>query len=403
MRTRLALAPFVLGTTVLAALLTGLSAGAPADARATAAEPPVPVGTGGITVTGDGFGHGHGMSQYGAQGAAKVGLTPAQILAFYYPGTKTGSFTGRVRVWITANTAASLVVAPAAGLTVTDVGSGTAYPLPTGTARRWRLTTTSAGLSQVSYRTATSGWIAYRPGGRATLVGPGEFRASSNLITLMIAGVPHVYRGGMRYVAGRTINVLGIDLYLRGVVPAEMPAGWLPSALAAQAVAARTYAVFERNENAGRSWQLCDTSECQVYRGYAGEQATTNAAVAATAGQILTWSGQAAFTQFSASDGGWSVAGGQPYLVAKADAYDQAYRHWTTPLDATALQQAYPTLGALKSVQVLSRDGHGEWGGRVLSVKLVFAKGGATVDGTTLRMLLGLKSTLFQVGPTLTP
>ena len=43
------------------------------------------------------------MSQYGSEGAARAGLTSAQIMDFYYPGTTPGSARGQVKVWITAD------------------------------------------------------------------------------------------------------------------------------------------------------------------------------------------------------------------------------------------------------------------------------------------------------------
>ena len=81
-----------------------------APAGASAAEPrkkaetwPTP-GSVAITVTGHGYGHGKGLSQYGALGAAKQGLTWQQIDEFYYPGTTWGRIGGKIRVLITADT-----------------------------------------------------------------------------------------------------------------------------------------------------------------------------------------------------------------------------------------------------------------------------------------------------------
>ena len=77
-----------------------------------------------ITLTGHGYGHGHGMSQYGAEGAAQQGLTAAQIVAFYYPGTTAGSAGGQVSVQISADTTDALEVLAGPGLTVRDLSSG---------------------------------------------------------------------------------------------------------------------------------------------------------------------------------------------------------------------------------------------------------------------------------------
>ena len=84
-----------LTATVVAAVLagTGLVAVAPA---ASAAEEVYPApASGSWTVDGRAYGHGRGLSQWGAQGAALQGRTAAEILAFYYPGTTTGSISGQ--------------------------------------------------------------------------------------------------------------------------------------------------------------------------------------------------------------------------------------------------------------------------------------------------------------------
>ena len=52
------------------------------------------------------------------------------------------------------------------------------------------------------------------------------------------------------------------------------------------------------------------------------EFSSTNEATTATAGQIRTYHGAPAFTQFSASSGGWTSDGGKPYLPAQKDPYD---------------------------------------------------------------------------------
>ena len=63
------------------------------------------------------------------------------------------------------------------------------------------------------------------------------------------------------------MNVLSMDDYVKGVVPREMPASWEPDAVRSQAVAARTYAAFDRAAHPTRSYQTCDTTSCQVYGG----------------------------------------------------------------------------------------------------------------------------------------
>ena len=79
------------------------------------------------------------------------------------------------------------------------------------------------------------------------------------------------------------MNVLSMDDYVRGVIPREMPASWQPEAVKAQAVAARTYATWSRDQYPSRYYQICDTSYCQVYGGQGAEDPRSNDAVTATA------------------------------------------------------------------------------------------------------------------------
>ncbi|MCW2856255.1 MAG: lytB 1 [Marmoricola sp.] len=370
-----------------------------AQARTTAPpEPVVPVTSAGVTITGDGFGHGIGLSQYGAQAQAQANRTAATIIAFYYPGTARSSLTAMVRVLISRDSDHNTIVRAAPGLRLTNLATGRAYLLPTANnANAWRLDVV-AGKTRVSWRRAGV-WHTYLPGGKV-LSGVGEFRTKSGLITLVYGGADHVYRGGMRLAGGHTVNALNLENYLKGVIPSEMPALWQSEALRAQAVAARTYAAFERAANLTSRYQICDTSACQVYNGYSAEQPSTNAAVAATSGWIQTSGGAPAFTQFSASNGGYSVAGGHPYLIAQADPWDMAYRHWTKTVTPAALQAAYPGQGAPVSLQILARDGNGEWGGRVTSIRIRFTTGQPqTISGSLFRSQFGLRSSLFTLTP----
>src|SRR5690242_6637985 len=147
--------------------LAALSAGtvlsvAPAQAVSTQQSYWVPVNKH-IVVVGHGFGHGHGMSQYGAEGAALAGLSYDQIIDFYYPGTTWSKVRGQVRVLISEDTTSDVVVSPAAGLTLTDLGDQASYPLPDQAGvTRWRITVSSDGGTVVAYRTQR--WHRFRPG-----------------------------------------------------------------------------------------------------------------------------------------------------------------------------------------------------------------------------------------------
>lgn len=376
-------------TLVLAVLAALFGTVLPA-AQARSADSPVDAAS--AVAVGNGWGHGKGLSQHGANGRAKAGQTYRQILAFYYPGTTMATVSAKVRVWITTDADHNTIVRPATGLRVVDLGAGRSFKLPVGKAKAWKLAVVN-GKTRVYFRNAGA-WRLYKTGGRIALRGVGEFRSNAGLLTLQIGKSYLRYRGAMRLAQGRTVNVLSLDNYLKGVIPSEMPALWSTHALRAQAVAARTYAAYERAAYVNRSYQICDTTSCQVYKGYDAEQPTTNAAVTATAGQVLKYAGALAFTQFSASNGGWKADGGLPYLAPGQDTYDTAYRDWSAPVSVAALQAAYPSLGTLNTLQITARqsDGH-----RVANVRLTFAGGTRDVTGDKLRSLLGLRSTYFSL------
>ena len=398
-------------TPVLAALLAAGAVIAPAIPAyaATPTDPAVSVAASAttITISGHGWGHAHGMSQYGAQGAARDGLSYAQILAFYYPGTALGSFSGRVRVLITEDTDNNLTVRATRGLRLTDTGRARTWTLPTSKhPKAWRLRTKN-GNRQVLYKTGT--WHRYHPGGHRTLKGDGQFSSTSGPMALRLPSGDAHYRGALRLSNRDTVNVIGMEKYLRGVVPSEMPSSWKPAALQAQSVAARTYAAFERAANASRYFQVYDTTRSQVYKGSDAEVDTTDAAIAATAKRIVLYAGAPAFTQFSSSSGGWTSAGSRPYLVAKQDIYDRPvvgnvgdpHFSWgpsTIPL--APLRSRFP--GTLTSVQVTVRETPNTVGvGHVASV--VLSGTGATpvtLSGEQFRSLYNLKSTYFSLSAT---
>jgi stage II sporulation protein D len=382
--------PLLVLTALTAAVVVPAPAGAATDVW------PVPRQAT-VTIKGHGYGHGHGMSQYGAEGAARQGLSYRQIAEFYYPGTRWGTAKGRVTVLLTADTTDDLIVDARGGLTVRDTAARGRTALPDNGARRWKVDRGDDGVTRVSYRTKR--WHRWKP-----LKGQGEFYAGGDPITLVTPSGDRAYRGRLRVGVTSsgdrvTVNDVDLDNYLRGVVPLEIPASWSPAAVRAQAVAARTYAAYERGHPQSRAYQLCDTWSCQVYGGHDAEYDASDRAVAATAGRILTSGGEPAFTQFGSSSGGWTAAGSAPYLPAKRDPYDgwsgNPVHSWSTQVDDGTLERAWPAVGNLTRIAVTSRDGNGDWGGRVRTLTLKGSRGKVTVSGDTFRAVLGLRSTWF--------
>jgi SpoIID/LytB domain protein len=315
---------------------------------------------------------------------------------FYYRGTTWGTSDGRVDVLLTADTSDDLVVLARKGLVLRDRAARERFVLPDNGAKRWRIVPTRDGRSRVGYLTGR--WHTWR-----TLDGEGEFSAHAEPVTLVTPTGNRAYRGRLRSASEDggttrdTVNDVSLESYLKGVVPLEMPALWSPAAVRAQAVAARTYASYERDHPLGSNYQICDTSSCQVYGGYSAEHPASNAAVDATRHQALMSGGKAAFTQFGASSGGWTSAGSVSYLPARKDPYDgwsgNPVHTWKLSVPDTTLENTWPKVGDLTRIVVGDRDGNGDWGGRIVSITLVGDGGRVTVSGDTFRAALGLRST----------
>lgn len=382
MRSRVLAALTALTTlATVAALLVGSPA--PASAAST------------VRLYTNGFGHGHGLSQYGAQARAQLGHTRAEILRFYYPTLRNGRASGSMKVLITADTSSDVVVRDRSGLYVRNLADGRAYRLDSpSAAKAFRITAATGGRSTVSWRPASGAWRTLR-----TLSGQAEFAAGGLPITLITPAGDRAYRGSLRSVTSSstrdTVNVVPLESYLRGVVPREMFPSWRPAALQAQAVAARTYAAFERAERANATYHVVDTTASQVYGGYGDEVASTDTAIKATAGQVLTSGGEPAFTQFSASNGGWMAAGSRGYLVAKQDNADKVFRRVEDSITPAEFERALPAIGTFRKLGTIRRDGHGEWGGRVTSVQVVGSDATSTLTGDQFRSFFGLNSTWF--------
>jgi stage II sporulation protein D len=389
----------LLGAAVALTLLSTASLLSPTAAVADTAVAPT---SGSFTIRGSGYGHGHGMSQYGAYGAARKGLTWKQILAFYYPKTDLTPMPSgtRIKVWLTADRDDDLRVKPAAGLKISDA-SGHSSVLPTGSDyTAWRITRSGSGY-RLSYRTSTG---AFKTQSTELSSSTWSFSSSAKVLGLVLpGGSTKQYRGSLALVkrgsGGRTVNTVLLEDYVRAVVPVEMPTSWLADAVRVQAVAARSYAVRLRDFDDYAGYDICDTTACQVYGGKSRENAQGDAATKATAGTIVSYDGKVALTQFASSNGGAMAASNLPYLVAKRDPYDGVVtsQSWTRTIKASSIASAWPSVGTVRRLQVLSRDGSGAWGGRVGRIQITGSKGTVTVAGSTFQSRFGLRSSLYTV------
>ena len=214
------------------------------------------------------------------------------------------------------------------------------------------------------------------------------------------------YRGAivLRRDAAQVLVVddVGLEDYLLGVVPAEMPASWPAEALRSQAVVARSYALTSRRPV--EPFDVFADTRSQVYRGVDAESPRSTDAVRATGGIVLMFGTSVARTLFHSSSGGRTasadeVFGGAPvpYLRSVDDPPDHVspYHDWTVTLsdEAMALGLRPVLQGDLLDVQVVARTASG----RAATVRVTGTLGTTDVPGTTARKLLALRSTWFTI------
>lgn len=370
--------PLVFAAVVAAALvLAGASAAAPL-----------------LILKGRGWGHAIGMSQYGAQGYALRGSTYAKILAHYYPGTQLGTRSATVRVLL-ASSRASLTIGSAAPF---KAGAAT---LSAGT---WTVTVAAGGKLKLVKGAVTrraAGRTTFKPGAEPLALAGSRYRGKALL------------RASQRRVWA--LNVLGLDAYVKGVVPQEMPTTWHLHALRAQAAAARSYALAAGGHC---SWfglsVMCPDTWDQVYGGKDAETARSNRAVDDTPRKVLLHNGAPATTFFFSTSGGKTAAkhhewGGSaiPYLVSVPDPHEAFSPHHFWGPDAfedcsgSARDCVYTAgelskligTGGLRDMTVVRNASS-----RVARVNLSRASGPASLTGAELRTKLGLRSTWFSIG-----
>jgi stage II sporulation protein D len=152
---------------------------------------------------------------------------------------------------------------------------------------------------------------------------------SNKPISINVDGKKKVVRGDLRITyAGKRftlMNHVDIEAYLRSVVPSESYASWPMETLKAQAIAARTYAYYQKLHRRSREYDVRADTYDQMYGGVEKETGRTDKAVRETVGRILTYAGKPILAQYTANSGGYTADAGavfsasKPYLVAHSD------------------------------------------------------------------------------------
>jgi SpoIID/LytB domain protein len=425
------------GSTLAVVVALSLLGAVPA-ALIGSAQPAAAYPTSTLVLSGHGYGHGIGMGQWGSLGYA-IGadngagnFTYQQILAHYYgaPGAGSSSLEtlgaagapapihgGNVLVAITENNGNDLIATAQSG--------SVDYPGGSATAVLFRL------VGPGNYTIFTSGGCAGQGGWNQVATGVDNPIASPDTSgsPMFLCGPNLTLHGTLTALtnsdgAARTVNTVPLEQYVADVAPSESPTSWAslggagPQGLdwgfqqsEAQTVAARSYVEacpMSYGGDGGCSGGYADTCDqtCQSYPGTRNETLTSIAAAIDTTGQVMVVSGTStvATTEYSASSGGYSTGNQFPAVEDAGDAVCisasvcNPNHNWTVSIPVSTIDATYPQIGTLSSFSVTSRNGLGDFGGRVNELTLEGSSGSVSMTGNAFAAAFNLKSNWFSLG-----
>ncbi|MGL4389208.1 MAG: SpoIID/LytB domain-containing protein [Brevinema sp.] len=241
---------------------------------------------------------------------------------------------------------------------------------------------------------------------------------ATKLFTIDLEGVQSFFFNGKAYKGSFTvhhkgselylINKINLEDYLLSVIPAEVYTSWSLETLKTQAIASRTYALYEikrvRSKFPKQEFDLYSDTRSQVYAGISTENKKTTKAIQDTVGQVLTYKGDLIKSYFSASVGDMSAKGSEigheeEYLQPrslKLSNMTHPYVSWSTNLSSDQLTKYFRLKGKLIDIKVVSRTSSG----RIDKLELVTTTSTKIVFGNDFRKQLGyqfMKSTYADI------
>ena len=220
-----------------------------------------------------------------------------------------------------------------------------------------------------------------------------------------VSGLVKLLRRGKGF---SVINRVDLEEYVKGVVPSEVSSTWHPEMLKAQAVAARTYALYQQMLSATREYDVAATVQDQVYRGKQGIDVGILRAVEETRGLVITYLGAPIYAAFSSTAAGltedamnvWSKE--YPYLKGVECPFDLAspYYQWKSSFKIDTLEQNLRqqgfSVGTIATITPLAFSR----GGRVAKLRVLHSGGELVLRGEELRKAVGytiIPSTQFAI------
>ncbi len=235
-----------------------------------------------------------------------------------------------------------------------------------------------------------------------------SFHKTDEKGAVQVSGLVQVLRRGKGLFV---INLVDLEEYVKGVVPSEVNSTWHMEMLKAQAVAARTYALYHHMLSATRDYDVVASIQDQVYRGRRGIDARITQAVESTRGVVITHGGAPIYAAFSSTAAGvtedamvvWSKD--LPYLKGVECPFDLSspYYQWKASFRVNELEKKLRQQGFIVGTITKIMPQTYSRAGRVATLRVVHSEGELIVRGEDLRKAVGytvVPSTQFTVEST---
>lgn len=279
----------------------------------------------------------------------------------------------------------------AAQIAASTVGGTAVGGSPTG------ITVVETGTNRILFEYDSNGIFAMAPQGSAPVTWAKGYKYYGNF------AYPRKSGGNLS-----VINYVELEDYVKGVIPYEMNPDWHVQALKAQAVCARSFVENGTNKHASQGFDVCNTTDCQVYRGANRATDNSNLAVNQTAGKTMSYNGKPIVGYYFAADGGATESaanvwgGDYGYLQGVQDPYEntEAAQNgvWSVTLSAsevaTKLKAAGHAIGTVANVRVTARTATDN----VMAVTVTDTAGkSVTIEKAKTRTVFGLNSQRYTV------
>ena len=254
--------------------------------------------------------------------------------------------------------------------------------------------------------------------GKGVYSGPIEIVPVGNAkIIVVFNGQKYRYRGNIEIDFDKehrklnVINIIGIEEYLYGVLKKEISPRWPAEALKAQAVAARTFAIFNMNKYIDKGYNICASTNSQAYGGVNHEDPLTNKAVDETRGVIIAYKGKPINAVYHSDSGGYTEDSENvwgsflPYLRSVKSKFEEKVsppnHTWTCSIDEKDLTKKLQKQGyKVNSVVSIEPVKKSETGRISELVFIIDNNEVINMKANDFRSLIGadlIRSTLFNI------